>query len=212
MYTLKDIAKRCRLLKGCYHFLRNRFHRLYFLLSRQNKKLKKLHLGCGRIHLDGYINIDVSSNSAADMVLDIQHIDKYFKKDSIAEILIIHAISYLRLHDARRLVGACFNILESGGKLIVEFPDVVKCSKIIINNISINDTKDLFQYIEGIRGFYAFDLKQIERQVRFNPYAFGWSANHMKYELMDLGFKSVFVFDGIAHERPERDTRIEAAK
>jgi hypothetical protein len=212
MYTLKDIAKRCRFLKNCYLFLRNRLNRLCFLLLRQNKRLKKIHLGCGDIHLDGYINIDVSSNSAADMVFDIQHIDKFFKKNTISEILIIHAISYFRLFDARHLMLTCFNILESGGKLIIEFPDVIKCLKIIINNNNISNEKDLFQYIEGIRGFYAFDLKQIEQQVRFTPYAFGWSSNHIKYELMNLGFKSISAFDGIAHERPERDTRIEATK
>jgi hypothetical protein len=199
--------------KHCYLYFKNHSNRLYFFFSQQKKKLRKLHLGCGNIHLpwgEGYINIDISPNSAADMVFNIQKIGKYFRSGSVSEILIIHTISYLRLFDARHFLLACFNILETGGKLIAEFPDVVKCSEIIITNNNIE--KDESQYIEGIRGLYAFDLAQIKNKIPYVPYAFGWSANHMKYELTKIGFKSVSISDGNMHERPQRDTRIVALK
>jgi hypothetical protein len=202
-------------LKRCFFYGRIFLRRACFLLSRQNRKLKKLHLGCGNIYLNGYINIDVSFYSAADIVLNIQNINKYFKKNTIQEILMVHTISYLRLFDARRLLVMCFHILMPEGKLIIEFPDVVKCSKMIIDNndIQVQEGKEnLFRYIEGIRGFYAFDLDQIKNKVRFTPYTFGWSANHMKYELTNLGFRQILISDGNAHQRPQRDTKIEATK
>jgi hypothetical protein len=172
--------------------------------------LNKLHLGCGNNYLNEYINIDNNTNSVADIVFDIRNIGKLFKKNSIAEIRIIHAISYLRLFEARDFFLMCFNILKPNGKLVIEFPDIIKCAKIIINN-NIN-WQDSFQYIEGIRGIYAFDLEQIKNRVQYIPYCFGWSAEHIKYELISFGFKEVLIADGNAHERPQRDTRIEAIK
>lgn len=206
----KNFLKRYHFIKRCYFCSR----RLFFSLTRQNKKPKKLHLGCGNKSLKGYINIDVSTNSTADMVFDIRNIDKFFKKDTIVEILTIHTISYLRLFDTRHFLSACFNILIPSGKLIIEFPDIVKCSRMIVNNNNIvSGSGDIYvQYIEGIRGFYAFDLDQIKNKVRFTPYTFGWSANHMKYELMNIGFRQIFISDGNAHEKPQRDTRVEAVK
>jgi hypothetical protein len=209
---LKGFFKRYYFLKCCYLWLTNFFRRLYFFLSRKIKKIQKLHLGCGDTYLNGYINIDVSPYSAADMVFDIRNLGNFFQKNTISEVLMIHALGYLRLFDAQYLLSICLDILIPGGKLIIEFPDIIKCSKMIINNCGTVEKGDLFQYIEGIRGFYAFDLDQIKYKVQFTPYTFGWSANHMKYELTHLGFKQISILDGNAHERPQRDTRVEATK
>lgn len=35
-------------------------------------KMKRLHLGCGNIHISGWCNVDVLQTGATDLVLDIQ--------------------------------------------------------------------------------------------------------------------------------------------
>ena len=47
-----------------------------------SKKQIKLHLGCGRVHIKGYINIDIVSGPAVDEVDDVKDLKK-FKKESI---------------------------------------------------------------------------------------------------------------------------------
>jgi hypothetical protein len=91
----------------------------------------------------------------------------------------------------------------------MEFPDIVKCSKVIVKN----DAEDLDQYIEGVRGIYAFDMDQIKKKAHFTPYAFGWSAPHLKNVLLETGFTTVRSEDPLTHgARIWRDTRIIATK
>jgi hypothetical protein len=99
--------------------------------------------------------------------------------------------------------------LRTDGELVMEFPDIVKCSKVIVKN----DAEDLDQYIEGVRGIYAFDMDQIKKKAHFTPYAFGWSAPHLKNVLLETGFTTVRSEDPLTHgARIWRDTRIIATK
>lgn len=168
----------------------------------------KLHLGCGYTYLQGWVNIDISANSVADVVCDFKYLNKLYINNSVSVIKIIHSISYLRLWETRDFFKMCFDLLKKDGCLILEFPDIVKCAKIIIEN----DGLDTIQYIEGIRGFYAFDLDEIEKKKKYIPYAFGWSANHIEQELIKIGFSNIKISDGNEHYREWRDTRVEATK
>lgn len=177
------------------------------------KELKKnvplrLHLGCGREHWDGYINIDSSDNSAADVVMDFRELGNHFKPDTVEEIVLIHCISYLRYWKALEFFQDVHRILKINGKLILEFPDINKCAEIILNN-----KNNLTQYMEGVRAIFAFDYIQLLKKEYFTTYNFGWAAWHMSDELKSVGFKSVQIKDPQTHNKLTwRDTRIEAIK
>ena len=167
----------------------------------------KLHLGCGSVYLKNYVNIDVSSDSVADVVSDFRDIYKLYPSNSVSEILLVHSISYLRLWEALDFFDVCFHLLKEGGQLVLEFPDIEKCASSIVGS-----KDDYAGYIEAVRGIYAFDLEQIKRKEKFFTYAFGWSAWHMRQELLKAGFKNVVCTDGGMHEHKWRDTRAEATK
>jgi hypothetical protein len=187
-----------------------RLNRFYYKHLKKKKKFEeplKLHLGCGKVFMKNYINIDSTSNSVADLVSDFRDIDKHFPPNSVSEIFMVHSISYLRFWEGLEFFKDCFLLLKEGGKLIIEFPDIEKCASSMIQN-----KNDYTNYIEAVRAFYAFDLNQIKKKEKFTTYAFGWSAWHMAEELTKLGFKNIVCSDGILHNQKWRDSHVEATK
>jgi hypothetical protein len=190
-------------VKGNFIYIYNKF----FLKKKSTTDPLKLHLGCGNVYLNDYVNIDLSSDSLADVVSDFKDIYKLYPKNSVSEILMVHSISYLRLWEAKDFFNECHYLLKEGGKLLMEFPDIEKCA------VKLTKSKnDYPNYIEAIRGVYAFDLDQIKKKESFYTYPFGWSAWHIELELKKTGFNDITCSDGLLHDNKWRDTRVEAIK
>lgn len=171
------------------------------------KRGVKLNLGCGPMHLDGYINIDGDPKACADYYIDFAKLGDAFASQSTSEILMVHSLSYLNLWQARNFFRDAHRLLLPGGNLVIELPSIEKCAARIIESEG-----DLSSYMEGIRGVFAFDLTEITNQVDFTPYSFGWSAWHLEKELRDAGFSSFLVTEPHYHQQAWRDIRLEATK
>ncbi len=172
------------------------------------RKPFKLHLGCGDVHLDGWINVDGNPASAADVVMDFRRIGGTLAAATVDEVMMIHSLSYLRLWEARDLLATLHEVLKPGSKFIAEFPDVEKCA-LAIGRAG----KDVTSYLEAVRGFYAFDPGQIARRRPYTPYAFGWAAWHLEQELKAVGFAAAETRPPLTHGALAwRDSRVEATK
>ncbi|SRR6266513_4311061 len=168
----------------------------------------KLHLGCGDVHLRDWINVDVSPNSAADVVMDFRYLGDALPASSVDEVMMIHSLSYLRLWEARDLLAALNRMLKPGSKFIAEFPDAEKCAMAIAGASRV-----VTPYLEAVRGFYAFDMGQIAARKPYAPYAFGWAAWHLEQELLAAGFVAVRTLHPLTHgSLTWRDSRVEATK
>ena len=168
----------------------------------------RLHLGCGNDYWPGYVNIDIDPNSACDVQMDIMRIGENYPANSVTEISLIHSLSYLRLWQARDLFATLYQILKPGGFVVIEFPDVSKCAR-----KALESKEARTEYMEAVRGLYAFDMEQIARKEMFIPYAFGWSGWHLEQELKEAGFRKIAISDPTTHgQRLWRDTRVEAFK
>ena len=167
----------------------------------------KLNLGCGPMHLDGYINIDGDRRACADFYMDFDELGDAFSAGSAREILMIHSLSYLNLWQARNFFRVAHHLLTADGRLVIELPSIEKCATHLLES-----KDDLPAYLEGVRGVYAFDLTEITNQIAFTPYSFGWSAWHLEQELRDASFSKTVVTEPQFHEQPWRDIRVEATK
>ena len=166
-----------------------------------------LNLGCGEQYLQGWVNIDTNENVNADLYSNFFNIDNHFESFSIDTIQMIHSISYLNLWEAELFFKKAFKLLKNEGILILEFPDILKCSRRLLF------TNDVESYIEAIRGIYAFDLNQMENKEKYIPYSFGWSGWHIKKVLIKQGFKKIYINYPETHGRRFwRDSRIVAIK
>jgi hypothetical protein len=123
-----------------------------------------------------------------------------------------HVIGYLNFSQARNLFNAFFHSLVKNGKIVIEFPDIIKISKQLIEGDITQIKQD--EYIELIRGIYAYDhTDAFDVSFSKQTYVFGWSGNFVRNTLIDIGFSQVNICSPKTHERRDwRDTRIEAIK
>jgi hypothetical protein len=189
---------------------------LYFFYSQKKNDLLlltneliglKLNLGCGNLYKENWVNIDIDKSIKTDICSDFMSVHNNFQFNSVKAISMIHSVSYLNLWEARIFFKNMYDLLIQRGVFELEFPDAIKCAKVL------STTKSTKQYIEAIRGIYAFDLNQINNQENFKSYSFGWSAWFIKLELQKVGFKEVRILRPLTHgEQNWRDTRIIAIK
>ena len=120
----------------------------------------------------------------------------------------IHSLGYLRLWEARTLFRDVFAILERGGVLVIETPDLGKCM-----GLALRCEADEIPYLEAVRAIYGFGAGHEQRRERFQPYAFGWAGWHLRKELLEAGFSKVSLLPPQQHDaRVLRDIRVEAEK
>lgn len=98
--------------------------------------MTKLHLGCGRRYLEGYINIDyplgeqtVQTDLVADKYEDITRLS--YPTDSIDEIRLHHVFEHFTRTDALALLCRWREWLKPGGLLRIETPDARAGCKLI---------------------------------------------------------------------------------
>lgn len=181
----------------------------YFFQSSElnyNNFPRKINLGSGLNYMNDWINIDNDKSIKADLYCNIQSFHNTFEDNSVDLILSSHSIGYLYNWEAILLFKNSYKLLKDGGVLILEFPDAVKCAKLVLSK-----NKDF--HIEGIRGFHAFDLDQLFYKNSYTPYSYSWTSKFIKEELLKVGFKSVSIKLPLTHnKRYNRDSRIEAYK
>lgn len=111
--------KRCRTLP-LIKIIANKyqFHRL------TKEKTLKLHLGCGSIHLDGYINIDIEPwSTACDLVADATNL--YMFEDNSVDHIFTHAVlEHIPPWDTINTLREWNRVLKPGGTIQVEVPDL----------------------------------------------------------------------------------------
>jgi predicted SAM-dependent methyltransferase len=82
----------------------------------------KLHLGCGDVYFDGWVNIDRESEKA-DVKLDLRSTLPY-DNDSVDFIYSEHVIEHLTVQEGIRVLSECHRVLKSGGVVRIATPDL----------------------------------------------------------------------------------------
>lgn len=77
----------------------------------------KLHLGCGKRKLDGWVNCDLHDS---DMDMDIRTLP--FEDGSADEIMAIHVCEHFYMHDLLNVLKEWHRVLKVGGVIALELP------------------------------------------------------------------------------------------
>lgn len=100
-------------------------------------KAKKLHLGCGQIYLEGYINIDypltehsVQHASVADEFADLTKLR--YGAETIDEVRLHHVFEHFPRTQALALFISWHSWLKKGGRLHIEVPDFNETAKLVL--------------------------------------------------------------------------------
>ncbi|MFZ5437835.1 MAG: class I SAM-dependent methyltransferase [Patescibacteria group bacterium] len=144
--------------------------------------MTKLHLGCGEIYFDGYINIDfpsknhtVQTKSVADKYADITKLK--FKNDSINEVRLHHVFEHFSRAQAIALLLSWRSWLTKDGIVRVEVPDFNRCAKVVLSPFSKLRQKNV-----ALR--HIFGSQEQFWAIHFD----GYSKNNLKELFNDCGF------------------------
>ena len=82
----------------------------------------KLHLGCGNIRIEGFVNIDITYNPKVDMVDNVSHLRR-FEENSVDLIYTSNTLEHLGRWEYMPALGRWYNLLKKGGILRVSVPN-----------------------------------------------------------------------------------------
>lgn len=155
------------ILNVVYRFI-DRF-RLFFYKSNQPIKL---HLGCGEVSKEGYLNIDWRKTIATNYVSNVSSIP--LKNNSVSIIESYHVLEHLSKNEAINTLEKWFKLLEVGGKIVIECP---------------NFDEAVREYLDGNthRIYNVFGY----RRFPGDAHQFGYSFERLKETLLSLGYTDV---------------------
>jgi len=170
--------------------------------------IRKLHVGCGTVHLDGYVNIDLRFvNGVTDMIASCD--DLPFDNETVDEIVSFHLIEHFDEPEAINIMTHWYNLLKKGGKLIIETPDVIQMAKQMLN---------AFEKEKRVRPGYIYGChsKKGRETILNDNHKWGYTQESLRAYLLDVGFEFVSTSCGTDYHAQQADSswfvRVEATK
>lgn len=111
------------------------------------KRPLRVHLGCGDVYLDGYVNIDAypaGTGRGPDRILRVEDLD--YPEGSVDEIYTSHVVEHLSRAELLEALPRWHQALRPGGLLTVEVPDAEAIMRRLLAARREED-KDLFYYL-----------------------------------------------------------------
>ena len=152
----------------------------------------KLHLGCGRNILDGWINTDFNTAKFG----GCEHLDvteKFpYDDNSVDYIFSEHMIEHISLQDGKFQLEESFRVLKSGGKIRISTPDL----KFLIELYTDNKTDLQKRYIDYTVNHPAYNVSIGTDTFIINNFVRDWDHTFIYDEktLKSL-FESIGFFD-----------------
>lgn len=135
----------------------------------------KLHLGCGKKHIEGFTNIDIRYLPGVDEVDNIKFLRSY-KENSVDEIYACHVLEHFSRWEYIDVLKRWFKILKTNGKLILAVPNFKSICEYYTK------TNDLNSLIGLLYGGQDYDE---------NYHYITFDNNSLTTDLKNIGFKEV---------------------
>ncbi len=161
---------------------------------------RRLNLGCGFDHRDGYLNVDFQDFHSPDLVADVRDLamlpDGYYD-----EIVAQDVLEHLYRHDVGRALNEWSRLLAVGGTLVLRVPDVIGLARLLSAHRTLEMQQTLVQNLFGTQA-YTGDYHHV-----------GFTEMTLRAALADAGFgvrslehRDDWLFDAVAerleHPRP----------
>ena len=96
----------------------------------------KLHLGCGKRYLEGYIHVDIAEFEHIDYQLPIDDLST-FKDNTAEEIYASHVLEYFDRNDVINVLTEWKRVLKPSGVLRLAVPNFPKLVEVYLSLIHI---------------------------------------------------------------------------
>ncbi|MFO0997060.1 MAG: methyltransferase domain-containing protein [Alphaproteobacteria bacterium] len=89
----------------------------------------KLHLGCGKRHIPGFVHIDAAPAPHVDWVARVERLSM-IDSASVELIYACHVLEHFGRAEVPRVLGEWYRVLKPGAILRVSVPDFAACAKL----------------------------------------------------------------------------------
>jgi len=137
--------------------------------------MTKLNLGCGNMLLDGFVNCD-KYDTKADVICDVKALP--FPDASVEEIYASHILEHFDFKEAFGVLLEWKRVLEDGGRLTVETPDLFGTCKAFVDG-----PEEIRIKLYG----HLFATPWVDGQI----HKFLYTETQLGWTLSQLGFKDI---------------------
>jgi SAM-dependent methyltransferase len=149
----------------------------------------KLHLGCGKRHIPGYVHIDAVDYPHVDHVASIDSLS-FIPDNSVEVIYNCHVLEHFKRREIDRVLAEWRRVLKPGGVLRISVPDFAKLCEVYKNYGKL----DLVVGALFGRGDYLYN-------IHYNVFDF----ESLKLALERAGFINVMRYDWRITEHSDID-------
>lgn len=143
----------------------------------------KLNLGCGPRYINGWQNIDWSSQYKVDHNLDLGNERLPFADDTVSEAVSSHIIEHMTRWEGIHHIKEVYRVLRKGGEFILSFPDLAKIVKCFHGSLPGPNVKNNHEWL--IRAIFE---TQIDETI---VHKYGYTNETARALLISTGFKSI---------------------
>lgn len=159
----------------------------------------KLHLGCGPIHIAGFVNVDIDPElPTVDVVDDVGRLQR-FPDGSATLIYACHVLEHFPHSDVFGILRRWFEVLEPGGEVRISVPDIDRIVRIYANNWQHFQTPPNSPWIGLIYG---------GQSTPYDYHKTGFNFVWMRHLLEEAGFVDVQEYPHEPHWLGVRDASL----
>lgn len=151
----------------------------------------KLHLGCGPNLYEGWINVD-GDYCVGQAGIVIHNLTDPYPVDNncIDEILNIHVIEHIMPDKVPAMLKEWHRILKPGGFVAIEWPDLLKICKFLVEDPSriYSDNRKILK--QGVAALFG-DIGKYQNVAMLHKW--GYSADSLSKLLKEAGFTRTIV-------------------
>ena len=165
----------------------------------------KFNMGCGRDRIDGYLGVDMHSDTA-DIKQDIMKLD--LPEHCADEIFASHVIEHIPQHRAPSVLEKWLATLKEGGMLVLETPDLAGLCKDYLEQ----DGADQHMTAMCIYGAHVDRITpETQEKGALSPHLWGYTPKSLADLCTAVGFKDIKILP-VTGQHPGKNFRLEAVK
>ncbi len=165
----------------------------------------KFNMGCGRDRIEGYLGVDMHSDTA-DIKQDIMKLD--LPEQCADEIFASHVIEHIPQHRAPKVLEKWLATLKDGGMLVMETPDLAGLCKDYLEQ----DGADQHMTAMCIYGAHVDRITpETQEKGALSPHLWGYTPKSLADLCTAVGFKDIKILP-VEGQHPGKNFRLEAVK
>jgi len=135
----------------------------------------KLHLGCGKRKLEGWLGVDSRADVGADVVADVRNLDAW-DRGEVQAIYACHVLEHIPRPELLATLREWRRVLKPGGKLKISVPDFGAVVKL---------------YGEGVSFWRLVGLLYGRQDYDGNTHHIGFDYEYLAWMLNEAGFYDI---------------------